>query len=64
MEDKQFKVGDVVFLNSGSPQLTITSISNDQKTVDVTFWNDVVNEFSDRTFLSAVISLVQYSEVL
>ncbi|RYE16537.1 MAG: DUF2158 domain-containing protein, partial [Sphingobacteriaceae bacterium] len=37
MENKNFKIGDVVFLNSGSPQMTITQLTDTHATI--TFWN-------------------------
>lgn len=64
MEEKDFKIGDVVFLNSGSPQMTISKISDDKTVADVTYWNTVSNQFEERTFSTEIISVVQYSEVL
>lgn len=64
MEAKDFKIGDVVFLNSGSPQMTVKDISNDKMLVHVTYWNTMKNEFEEASFSAETISVVQYSETL
>jgi uncharacterized protein YodC (DUF2158 family) len=38
------KVGDVVYLNSGSPELTITQIKNGQVWVNWIGYNNEINE--------------------
>ncbi len=64
MEEKDFKIGDVVFLNSGSPQMTVNFINDGKTFVNVTYWNTVTNVFEQATFSTEIISVVQYSEVL
>lgn len=64
MEAKDFKIGDVVFLNSGSPQMTVNHINDEKTSVNVTFWNTVSNAFEEAKFSTEIISLVQYSEIL
>ncbi len=60
MEETDFKAGDIVFLNSGSPQMTITSFSNDNTVANVVYWNTDLNKFEEISFLTAVISIVKY----
>ncbi len=64
MEAKDFKIGDVVFLNSGSPQMTINSIDEETKEAFVIYWNAILNKFEEATFSTDTISVVQYSETL
>jgi len=64
MEAKDFKIGDVVFLNSGSPQMTINSIDEESKEAFVIYWNTILNKFEEATFSTDTISVVQYSETL
>lgn len=64
MEAKEFKVGDVVFLNSGSPQMTINYINEAKAEANVRYWNTDLYKFEDATFLLDTISVVQYSEIL
>lgn len=58
MENKNFKIGDVVFLNSGSPQMTITQLTDTQATV--AFWNTDLFKFEEDVFSIETISLVMY----
>lgn len=64
MADKDFKVGDVVFLNSGSPQLTITALNDDKTEADVAYWNAGTSKFEDITFKTETISLIEYTTPL
>jgi uncharacterized protein YodC (DUF2158 family) len=64
METKDFKIGDVVFLNSGSPQMTVNHINETKTQANVTFWNTASNQFEEATFSTEVISVVQYDEIL
>ena len=64
MEEKDFKVGDVVFLNSGSPQMTVKFINSEKTFVNVIYWNTAVNVFEEATFSTEIISVVNYSETL
>lgn len=64
MEAKEFKVGDVVFLNSGSPQMTVNHINQEKTQANLSYWNTVLNRFEEATFSLETISVVQYSEVL
>jgi uncharacterized protein YodC (DUF2158 family) len=64
MEEKDFNVGDVVFLNSGSPQMTIKFINEDKTFVNVIYWNVATFKFEEATFATDIISIVQYSETL
>jgi uncharacterized protein YodC (DUF2158 family) len=64
MEEKDFNVGDVVFLNSGSPQMTIKFINEDKTFVNVIYWNVATFKFEEATFITDIISVVQYSETL
>jgi len=47
-------VGDVVFLNSGSPKLTVTEV-NENDSVDVT-WIDGTGDVNEATFPGACVS--------
>lgn len=58
MEDNNFKIGDVVFLNSGSPQMTINQLTETHATV--IFWNTDLFKFEEGVFLIETISLVMY----
>ena len=64
MEEKDFKPGDVVFLNSGSPQMTVKFIDSEKTFVNVTYWNTAINVFEEATFSTAMISIVKYNETL
>lgn len=64
MEIKDFKVGDVVFLNSGSPQMTVNHINEENTYASVTYWNTATNVFEEAKFSTEVISVVQYDEIL
>jgi uncharacterized protein YodC (DUF2158 family) len=61
MADRDFKVGDVVFLNSGSPQLTITALNDAKTHAEVSYWNVATSKFEDATFKTETISVVEYS---
>ncbi|MGI4021548.1 MAG: DUF2158 domain-containing protein [Janthinobacterium lividum] len=64
METKDFKIGDVVFLNSGIPQMTINHLNEARTQANLSYWNTVSNRFEEATFSTEVISLVLYDETL
>lgn len=64
MADKDFKVGDVVFLNSGSPQLTITALNDEKTHAEVSYWNVGTSKFEEASFKTETISVVEYTTPL
>lgn len=56
MAEQKFKVGDVVFLNSGSPKLTVTSVSiNDENEewLGVTYYSE--GEFKEHNLQASCV---------
>jgi uncharacterized protein YodC (DUF2158 family) len=43
--ENTFKIGSVVVLKSGSPKLTVTLVSNDNKYLDLKFWDKYAHQF-------------------
>lgn len=46
----EFKAGDVVFLNSGSPNATVVHVNENGTQVNVLFWSEQLQDFIEATF--------------
>lgn len=53
MSTQNFKVGDVVILKSGSPEMTVTDI--EENVISVIYWVPADNEFKTYNFLSGIL---------
>jgi uncharacterized protein YodC (DUF2158 family) len=53
MQGNDFKVGDVVALNSESPKMTINSIEGEYLTL--IYWNRNLNKFEDIKLIAATV---------
>jgi hypothetical protein len=53
MSTQNFKVGDVVILKSGSPEMTVTDI--EENVISVIYWVPADNEFKTYNFLVGIL---------
>jgi hypothetical protein len=53
MSTQNFKVGDVVILKSGSPEMTVTDI--EENVISVIYWVPADNEFKTYNFLAGIL---------
>jgi uncharacterized protein YodC (DUF2158 family) len=54
MQNEDIKIGDVVILKSGSPQMTVSDV--DEAVISVIYWVEATNEFKTYNFLSGLLS--------
>lgn len=54
----EFKAGDTVVLNSGSPEATVVHVNDSGSQVQVLFWSEKLQEFVDCVFNSNTIRKV------
>lgn len=54
----EFKLGDVVRLKSGSPNMTVVEIS-DTVYIEVTYWHEKLGEFKKQTFMADSLEKVE-----
>ncbi|RAV45765.1 hypothetical protein DIU36_30760 [Mucilaginibacter rubeus] len=53
MTESKFKTGDIVYLNSGIPPMTVVWVESDQ--TNVIFWNAQLNRFDENTFSTSCL---------